>query len=135
MLRESRDQGSRSPCALAPSACSPCAGDIADIEIDVLASDVVTFQLYRSELRCINGDPVACSFSKLRFIPAVGVSPLGGALDAAPLLAGAARGADRHRVAGVDAAAGGAERLRRLERAAPRVALTALSAVRRAPAA
>ena len=67
-------------------ACSPCSGGTSGIVIDVEASDVVTFQLYRSAFSCIFVDPITVTLSNLQFVPAVGISTLGGALDASALL-------------------------------------------------
>lgn len=60
----------------------PCAGDITDIAIDAKAGDAVTFNLIYDQVDCGFNHGLRCTFSNLRFYPAVGVSPLGGALDA-----------------------------------------------------
>lgn len=71
---------------VASPACSPCSGDTLDIPIEVKAGDLVTFDLRPAGFGCLTDGFVICIFSNLRFVPAPGVSTLGGAIDAALLL-------------------------------------------------
>ena len=71
---------------VASPACSPCSGDMLDIPIDVKAGDLVTIELQPVGSGCLSDGFVNCIFSNLRFLPAPGVSALGGAIDAALML-------------------------------------------------